>query len=122
MDDTMRWAGRRQSGNVEDRRGMGRAGAVGGGIGSIVLVLVLSLVFGVDPRQLLVQAPQGGGGVQQFSPEQEKLKEFVGVVLADTEDVWNDQFQRMGRDYREPKLVLFTGSVESACGHAGSAV
>ena len=120
----MRWVGRRQSRNIEDRRGMRASGAIGGGIGSVVLVLILALVFGVDPRQLLVQAPQGpgGAGLQQISPEQEKLKEFVAVVLADTEDVWHEQFREMGRDYQEPTLVLFSGAVDSACGYAGSAV
>jgi hypothetical protein len=123
MDVSMRWVGRRQSGNVEDRRGMRAAGAVGGGVGTMLLVIVLALVFGVDPRQLLVQAPQGGGQVAHVAtPEEEEMKQFVSVVLADTEDVWHEQFSRIGREYREPKLVLFNDAVDSACGYAGSAV
>jgi hypothetical protein len=116
--------GGRRSDNIEDRRGMGGGALVaGGGIGSIVLVL-LALFFGFDPGAILqtdqpsvpsAQAPAG-------SPAQDNLREFVSVVLADTEDTWRDLFKRMGRQYREPKLVLFTGSVQSACGMAGAAV
>ena len=95
----------------------------GGGIGSIVLVL-LALFFGFDPGAILqtdqpsqpsTQAPSG-------SPARDDEREFVAVVLADTEDTWRELFQKMGRQYREPKLVLFTGSVQSACGMAGAAV
>ena len=123
----MRWMGRRQSGNVEDRRGQGggRRIAMGGGLGTIVLILV-ALALGVDPRAFF----QGGGPAPQQqrpaqrigAPQEDKLKEFVSVVLADTEDVWHEQFRRMGKTYREPKLVLFTGSVDSACGYASAAV
>jgi len=121
----MRWVGRRQSGNIEDRRGMRAAGAVGGGLGTMLLLLVLALVFGIDPRQILMQVPAGGGGggrAQPVSAEQQQMKEFVAVVLADTEDVWHQEFQQRGRQYREPTLVLFNNSVDSACGFAGSAV
>jgi predicted metalloprotease len=99
--------------------------AVGGGIGTIVLLLV-ALYLGVDPSVIL----QGGGGpavnapgVQQpaTSPEQDALKDFVSVVLADTEDTWREVFRRMNREYREPRLVLFSGVVRSACGTAQSA-
>src|SRR2546427_7789124 len=120
----MRWLGGRRSDNIEDRRGMGGGTLIaGGGIGSIVLVL-LALFFGFDPGSILqtdqpsvpsAQAPAG-------SPAQDDLREFVSVVLADTEDTWRELFNRMGRQYREPKLVLFTGSVQSACGMAGAAV
>jgi uncharacterized protein len=121
----MRTEGQRQSANVEDRRGMGgRRGPMmlGGGLGSILLI-VLAILFGADPMQLL--NPGGGGGQQQnapIDPAQEPLKEFVGIVLKDTEDVWNEQFRLMGRQYREPILVLFSGSVDSACGSADAAV
>jgi uncharacterized protein len=120
----MRWVGRRQSGNIEDRRGMRTAGAVGGGLGTMLLLLVVALVFGIDPRQILMQVPAGGGGgrVQPVSAEQEQMKEFVAVVLADTEDVWHQEFQQRGRRYRDPTLVLFNDAVDSACGFAGSAV
>ncbi len=124
----MRWSGRRGSENVEDRRGSGggRRMAMGGGIGSVVLILI-ALAFGVDPRALFqgggnAPAPRQGGGAAVGTPEEERAKEFVSVVLADTEDVWTDQFQQQGRAYRKPKLVLFSGSVDSACGFANAAV
>jgi len=122
----MRWTGGRRSSNIEDRRGMRISRkAAGGGIGTIILVLV-ALYFGVDPSILL----QGGGTLvdsstptydQPLSAEEEKLAEFVSVVLADTEDTWNDIFSQSGSRYSEPKLVLFSGAVESACGYAQSA-
>ena len=122
----MRWQGGRQSENVEDRRGMSvsRGGiAVGGGLGTVILVLLV-MFLGGDPRAVLEQAqqappPQAQPGV--VNPEQEQLKEFVSVVLADTEDVWHELFREQGRTYREPKLVLFSGEVESACGYASAA-
>jgi uncharacterized protein len=122
----MRWRGERQSSNIEDRRGLsGGKVAVGGGLGTIV-VLILALLFGADPRQLLEQLPaDGGSGVQSSrptNPEEEELKQFVGVVLAKSEDVWQDVFRQNGRQYREPTLVLFTDQVQSACGMAGAAV
>ena len=124
----MKWRGRRQSSNIEDRRGQRiarRAG--GGGIGVIVLALV-AMYFGVDPSIIL---NQGGGMLERQAPqtadyrpsaEDERLAQFVAVVLADTEDTWHQQFRGLGRDYREPKLVLFSGSVESACGYAQAAM
>ena len=123
----MLWKGRRESTNVEDRRGIGGGGlAVGGGLGGIVL-LVVALLFGVDPRQLMEQQPAGGpsAGTQtsrSANPQEEELKQFTTVVLAETEDVWNDIFRQNGRQYREPTLVLFTEQVRSACGNASAAV
>ena len=122
----MRWRGERQSTNIEDRRGLsGGKIAVGGGLGTVV-ILVLALLFGVDPQQFLEQVPQGEPSQVQTSrpqnSEEEELKQFVGVVLAKSEDVWNDVFRQNGRQYREPTLVLFTGQVRSACGMAGAAV
>lgn len=121
----MRWRGERQSSNIEDRRGMGGRVAVGGGLGTIVII-ILALLFGADPRQFLEQAPTDGStGVQSsrpVNPEEEELKQFVSVVLAKSEDVWHDMFRQSGRQYREPTLVLFTDQVRSACGMAGSAV
>jgi len=123
----MRWQGRRQSDNVEDRRGMpvGRL-AVGGGLGTIVLLVVVMLLGG-DPQALLqqMQPPAGdsAAGPQQVDPAEQPLRDFVSVVLADTEDVWRELFKtQIGRDYRDPKLVLYTGQVESACGFASAAM
>ena len=96
----------------------------GGGIGTIVLVLI-ALYFGVDPSVLLQSdepAPQVRTQAPAGSPARDDEREFVSVVLADTEDTWHELFRSLGRQYREPKLVLFTGSVQSACGMAGAAV
>lgn len=121
----MRWRGERQSSNIEDRRGIGPKVAVGGGIGTIVII-ILALLFGADPRQFLEQVPSSPPSeVQSSRPvnnEEEELKQFVSVVLAKSEDVWHDVFRQNGRQYREPTLVLFTDQVRSACGMAGSAV
>ena len=121
----MRWRGQRESENIEDRRGMGRGGlAIGGGLGGIV-VLIIALLLGADPRQLLEQAPVDPGTGTQTSrstnPEEEELKSFTRVVLASTEDVWTEIFRQSGANYRKPTLVLFTDQVSSACGQAGSA-
>jgi uncharacterized protein len=121
----MRWRGQRESENIEDRRGMGRGGlAIGGGLGGIV-VLIIALLLGADPRQLLEQAPVDPGTGTQTSrstnPEEEELKKFSLVVLASTEDVWTEIFRQSGANYRKPTLVLFTDQVSSACGQAGSA-
>ena len=122
----MRWRGERQSTNIEDRRGMsvGRV-AVGGGLGTIV-IMILALLFGVNPQQLLEQLPgDQQPGVQSSrptNPQEEELKQFVAVVLAKSEDVWTEVFRQNGRQYREPTLVLFSDQVRSACGMAGAAV
>jgi predicted metalloprotease len=119
----MRWVGRRQSENVEDRRGM-PVTAIGGGLGGVVLLLIM-LFLGVDPGAVVNQAPPGVQIAHQnreFSEAEEELKGFVSVVLADTEDVWHEQFRRIGKQYREPKLVLYSGQVDSACGFASAAV
>lgn len=119
----MRWQGRRESGNVEDRRGGSRGGLIaGGGIGGIVIALLIYFLGG-DPSQVMNM--QQSGPQQQLSPEQQAAEEeaasFVKVVLAEAEDVWNKLFSEMNQQYREPTLVLFTGLVESACGNASSA-
>lgn len=119
----MKWRGRRGSTNVEDRRGMGGKGlAVGGGLGGLIIVLIVTLLGG-NPGDLI----GGMGETEQSVPYEETEKEkedaqFVSVVLADTEDVWTDIFREQGLTYKEPKLVLYTGSVQSACGAAGSSV
>jgi predicted metalloprotease len=121
----MRWQGRRQSTNVEDRRGISRGGmAIGGGLGTIALV-VLTFLFGGDPSALLQQSPDETAQPSQSSRQtaaDDELKQFVSVVLADTEDVWTEVFRSAGRQYRQPRLVLFTGQVSSACGRADASV
>jgi uncharacterized protein len=121
----MRWGSGRRSTNVEDRRGMRVSPRMaGGGLGAIVIV-VLALLFGVDPGMLTQMMPTETS-VPATGPAQpgqrDEMSEFVSVVLADTEDTWNDLFQRGGSTYREPVLVLFSGAVESACGFAQAAV
>ena len=117
----MRWTGRRST-NIEDRRGARVPLAVGGGIGTIVLLLA-ALFLGVDPGLILQQDPSAPvSPAPATSPEQDEIRDFVAVVLADTEDTWADLFRRMNREYQDPTLVLFAGSVESACGIAGAAV
>jgi predicted metalloprotease len=121
----MRWRGERESTNIEDRRGIGGKVAIGGGLGTIV-VIIIALLFGADPQQLLEQLPSNDPQQVQTarprSAEEEELKQFTGVVLAKSEDVWNQIFQQNGQRYREPTLVLFTDQVQSACGMAGTAV
>ena len=140
----MRWKGRRQSSNVEDRRSVRGPVMVGGGGGILLLVVVvIALCMGADPRALLqvvenVPPPQqagpgqradpgqqAGGRGQAGGPEQagprDEMTEFVSVVLADTEDVWRQLFREMGKTYREPTLVLFRDQVASACGFQSAA-
>ena len=125
----MKWRNRRRSSNVEDRRGSTISkGAKGGGIGLIALALI-GMYFGVDPRVVMNVGQQLGGGsrttqTSDYKPtaEQQQLGEFISVVLADSEDAWNNIFQQMGRRYQEPKLVLFTNRVQSACGAAEAAM
>ena len=132
----MLWKNRRQSGNVEDRRGASSGVSAPGmaiGGGGAVVIIILALIFGVDPSALLqqTQAPGGSGGYTQnageqgelpLDPHQEELKQFVGVVLGDTEDIWGRIFAEQGSTYQAPTLVLFSGQVESACGYASAAV
>ena len=149
----MLWKGRRQSGNIEDRRGMGGGmrfpgglGGLGGGlgrsrmrggglgIGGIIILFIIAWLLGINPLALLSgdlgsMTGPGGGYVEEqtaggtfSSPQEEELKEFVSVVLADTEDTWNQLLPEIGAQYREPKLVLFSGGAQSGCGYAQSAV
>ncbi len=121
----MRWQGRRQSDNVEDRRSAGPVAVGGGGIGLLVLALIIYFLGG-NPQPLLNQARQqqqqapAAGNAKEFSPEEEEQVAFVKTVLADTEDVWNQVFAQAGEKYQEPTLVLFTQQVESACGRASA--
>lgn len=120
----MRWKGRKESSNVEDRRGMspGGKGMIGGGIGTIAIVLVV-LLLGGDPTSIIQNVQldnQTTNTNYTESAKDKELAQFVGVVLAETENVWHAIFKEEGSTYREPKLVLFSGSVQSACGTAGA--
>jgi uncharacterized protein len=127
---SMRWKDERRSENVQDRRGIRPAGvAVGGGIGTLILVVV-AVLLGADPRQVLnavqKQQQQAGApqrGDRQFSAAEQERFDFVKVVLAQTEDVWDELFEQMKREYKKPTLVVFTGATDSeGCGFASSAV
>jgi hypothetical protein len=118
----MKWQGRQGSGNIEDRRGMsGGKMALGGGLGTIVVVLIV-LLLGGDPSQFL-GGSEGGSTTEQVvtSPEEDQMAQFVSVVLKDTEVVWTKIFEESNSTYVNPKLVLFRGQVESACGLASTA-
>ncbi|MHA1189925.1 MAG: neutral zinc metallopeptidase, partial [Alphaproteobacteria bacterium] len=143
----MRWKGRRQSQNIEDRRGQGgrlrlpggfgrsrgaprmrRAG--GGSIGMMIVIVVVLWILGINPIELLSGgglAPQGGGSAtsQRSAPgtpaADDAMRGFVATVLAETEDTWSKIFQAGGQPYSEPTLVLFSGGVRSACGQASAA-
>ena len=125
----MRWESQRESENVEDRRAMGPARLGGGlGIGGIVLVLALSYFTGMNPVTLLEMM----SGIQSTTeppvesvptgPVKDEIGRFASVVLADTEDTWQQLLPKAGRRYENPRLVLFTGAVHSACGATSSAV
>jgi len=124
----MKWEGRRQSTNMEDRRGMGTGGKVlaGGGLIGVVF-LIIQMFIGGDNAQLMqelqnqVQQQSIGTDSQPLSEEDKLMGQFVATVLADTEDVWHKIFEENGMTYVEPKMVLFRGSVQSACGGATSA-
>jgi uncharacterized protein len=117
----MLWRGRRQSTNVEDRRGMGGGIVAGGGILGVI-ALLLNFFLGGDGESVNLPMPNQN---QPVSAEQQAIDdehaEFVKVVLADTEDVWEKLFAQAGSRYRAPNLVLFQGSVRSGCGNASSA-
>jgi predicted metalloprotease len=120
----MKWTGRRESANVEDRRGISGGGlAVGGGVIGVIVIL-LKLFLGGDTSNLNEVLPQQGPA-RQMTAEEQKLDDerasFIKVVLADTEDVWGKLFADAGKTYTDPTLVLFRESVQSACGMAGSA-
>ena len=120
----MRWKGRRQSTNVEDRRRLsGRGVAFGGGVGGIIIV-ALFLLLGGNPEEIQQQLFTEGDTYQQAEGQplpDDEMARFVSVVLADTEDVWRSIFQSIGETYREPTLVLFRGQVQSACGLSSAA-
>ena len=114
----MRWRGRQGSGNVSDRRGMGGKLAVGGGLGGIV-ILIITMLLGGNPLETINVGQQGNYAPSEAENER---AQFVGVVLKDTEDVWNALFeQEFNADYQEPTLVLFSQSDQSGCGFASAA-
>jgi predicted metalloprotease len=125
----MRWEGERQSENLEDRRRMGPGGmAIGGG--AALLILVVGLLLGIDPKDInqLLNNPPGAPGPGQVavdepeSPEEARSREFAATILAFTEDVWGDLFQKAGERYEPPKMVLFDRRVDTGCGTAPSEV
>ena len=121
----MRWEGRRQSQNVEDRRSVGRQMVVGGGLLTL-LIMVVMMFLGVDPMQVAQIAPElaGPGPAQQApaKPANDTMTQFIKTILADNEDVWSTLFPKaFGRRYQPPVLVLFSGQVQSACGYASAA-
>ena len=126
----MRWEGNRQSTNVQDARGGGGGFGVGGGaigIGTIVVALIGGALLGVNPLTLLGILTGGGAPTAQVEnapapPANDRMAQFVSTVLADTEDVWKQQFQQGGASYVEPKLVLFRGAVRTACGSGQAAM
>jgi len=126
----MRWDGQRESDNVEDRRGMGRIGGTGLGIGGIILVLAISYFTGTNPLtvlnmlddfQSMTVAPNSTQTVATGSPN-DRLGKFASVVLVDTEETWRQLLPTIGRSYKDPRMVLFTSAVHSACGTTSSAV
>jgi hypothetical protein len=131
----MKWEGNRESDNVEDARGSGGGGGFGFGggrgigLGTVAIALVAGWIFGINPLTIL--GLLGGGGAPPVSQQQapaakppadDKMARFVATVLADTEDVWQQQFAQSGMTYRDPKLVLFRGAVPTACGQGQSAM
>ncbi len=130
----MKWEGNRESDNVEDARagggsGIGFGGGRSIGLGTVAVALVAGWIFGINPLTLLGLMSGGGGSpaVQQQAPTakpppDDKMARFVSTVLADTEDVWRQQFAQAGSTYRDPKLVLFRGSVPTACGQGAAAM
>jgi predicted metalloprotease len=133
----MRWEGNRESDNVEDARGASGGGGFGGlpiggrgiGLGTVAIALVAGWIFGINPLTILGALSGGGSPVPvqqrqapQHPPADDRMARFVGTVLADTEDVWREQFKQMGSSYRDPKLVLFRGSYPTACGYGQAAM
>lgn len=133
----MRLDGHRESDNVDDQRGSGGGGGGGGfiggrgiGVGTIAVALIGGWIFGVNPLTILGLLSGGGGGAPaaqhqgpaQRPPADDAMARFVSMVLADTEDVWRELFRAGGGQYRDPKLVLFTGQVATACGQGQAAM
>ncbi len=120
----MQWLGRRQSSNVDDRRGMSGGGiAAGGGVIGVIIYLIYSFIGGgdIDPSKLALPQTQQQELTAEDQKADDERAQFVKVVLAETEDVWNTIFTSNGSHYVEPTLVLFRNSVASACGNASAA-
>ncbi len=123
----MKWKGRRQSGNVEDRRGKSTGGKLAAGGGIIGLIFLAIQFFSGDGdvtdilNQIQTQNPATATEEQELTAEEKELGQFAATVLADTEDIWNNIFRENGSGYREPGMVLFTDAVNTACGGASSA-
>lgn len=127
----MRWEKGRRSSNIEDRRGGVPKGKLALGLGGTVILVVVGLLLGADPEQILNVAVENqrragsaanGGAVVERPEAENRAADFVSVVLADTEDVWTELFAKEGKTYKEPKLVLFTDRVDSACGRTSASV
>lgn len=127
----MRWKGREESTNVEDRRRMTPTKVAAGGGGLMIIIAIIAILLGMDPRQAMQLAQQGqqvGAGVQQkesnvvISAQEEEMATYVKVVLKDTEDVWDKIFTSAGQRYEKPTLVMFRDAVSSACGNTSAAV
>ena len=117
----MLWEGRRGSSNIEDRRGIGGRGiAVGGGIGSVIIGLIIYLLGG-NPSQVMEQGPSNAPQTQAEKQADDREAQFVSVVLADTEDIWSKLFDNMNKQYVNPTLVMFNDATQSGCGYASSA-
>jgi predicted metalloprotease len=125
----MRWEGEQQSENLEDRRRLGPKTIAIGGVGTLVILLI-GYFLGVDPQQLnqLINNPQVGGGANRQveerpeTPEEARSRQFAATILRFTEEVWGEQFSKVGEKYQPPHMVLFTDQVQTACGNAPSAV
>ena len=119
----MRWKGRRQSTNVEDRRGLTPKKVAGGGCGTIIIILII-LILGGNPLEFFSTNQVGNQSSvsnYQGSEAENEMAQMVGVILADTEEVWTQLFRQSGKHYRQPKLVLYNNAVQSACGYSSAA-
>ncbi|MEP6466744.1 MAG: neutral zinc metallopeptidase [Parafilimonas sp.] len=117
----MDWRGRRESNNIEDRRGITGGHVVFGGIGSLIIGALIYFLGG-NPNQVLQQSPQDASAQSGYVDNtNDTLKDYVGVVLADTEDVWDSLFNSMNKHYTDPTLVLFSGTTQAGCGYASAA-
>lgn len=128
----MRLDGRRESSNVDDRRrsGLSSAGIGGMGIGGLVIVALITWVMGGNPldalqtvaTQQMTNVTTQTEGDREFTPEEQELAKFSSQILAGTEDVWTEEFKKMGKEYVPPRMVLYTGAVQTGCGNGQSAM